>query len=57
MADRRPGATVELRGLAATALNGQRGTLVQFDAGNGRWQVDLPGVGVKAIKPSNFVCV
>ena len=52
-----PGQKVELHGLSATALNGQRGALVQFDAGNGRWQVDLPGVGVKAIKPSNFVCV
>ena len=32
------GATVELHGLTATVLNGQRGTLVRYDAGNGRWQ-------------------
>jgi len=51
------GATVELHGLTATVLNGQRGTLVRYDAGNGRWQVDLPGVGLKAIKPGNFLCV
>merc|ERR1719159_439989 len=51
------GATVELHGLTATVLNGQRGTLVRYDAGNGRWQVDLPGVGLKAIQPGNFLCV
>ena len=51
------GATVVLHGLvAATALNGQRGSLVGFNAGSGRWLVDLPGVGIKAIRPSHFVC-
>eukprot|EP00931_Biecheleriopsis_adriatica_P054728 TRINITY_DN32237_c0_g1_i1.p1 TRINITY_DN32237_c0_g1~~TRINITY_DN32237_c0_g1_i1.p1 ORF type:complete len:231 (+),score=35.56 TRINITY_DN32237_c0_g1_i1:92-784(+) len=49
------GTTVHVKGLEqAVALNGRRGSLLNFDSESGRWQVDLGDGTVKAIRPDNL---
>lgn len=50
------GATVVVDGLhAMPELNGRPGRLLTFDLNQLRWQVDIEGAGVKALKPVNLV--
>ena len=50
------GDRVELHSLQAKPeYNGRSGTLVAFDDGSGRWQVDLVGGGSLIVKASNLI--
>jgi len=50
------GVAVCLHGLtSAPQLNGSAATCKEFDAEKGRWNVELPGGEVKALKPTNLI--
>lgn len=50
-----PGSTVEIHGLqGAVELNGRSGTVVQFDAAAGRWEVAVDEFGTKRVKEENL---
>ena len=51
------GDVVLVHGLQGRAeLNGQTGTLLSFDAGQGRWAIQLAAETVSAIKPGTITC-